>query len=59
MFTAIPNTAPSDPTTEDLVNHLRDDVIPKATKGTDVTAYVGGQTAGYIDLADQIATSCR
>ena len=34
---------------------LRSDVIPEATKGTDLTANVGGQTAGYIDLADRIA----
>ena len=46
---------PSDDATEDLVNDLRDHVIPKATKGTDVNAYVGGQTAGYIDLADRIS----
>ncbi len=30
-------------------------MIPKALKGTDPTPYVGGQTAGYIDLATQIA----
>ena len=37
---------------DDLVDDLRDNVIPKATKGQDMTAYVGGSTAGYIDLAD-------
>ena len=30
-------------------------MIPKATKGTDEKAFVGGQTAGYIDMADRIA----
>ena len=30
-------------------------MIPDATKGEDVTAYIGGQTAGYIDLAARIA----
>ena len=30
-------------------------MIPEATKGTDMTVYVGGQTAGYIDLAERIA----
>jgi putative drug exporter of the RND superfamily len=55
VFTAVPTTAPSATQTEDLVNHLRDSVVPDATKGTDVTAYVGGQTAGYIDLAARIA----
>jgi putative drug exporter of the RND superfamily len=55
VFTAIPKTAPADTATEDLVKRLRSDVIPSATKGSDVTANVGGQTAGYIDLADRIA----
>ena len=56
-MTAIPTTAPSDFATQDTVNALRDTTIPKATKGTDVTAYVGGSTAGYIDLADEISSS--
>ena len=55
MFTAVPNTAPSAYATQDTVNRLRDEVIPAATKGTDLTAYVGGTTAGYIDLADRIS----
>ena len=55
VFTAIPKTAPNAQATEDLVKRLRSDVIPKATKGSDVTANVGGQTAAYIDLADRIS----
>jgi RND superfamily putative drug exporter len=55
VFTAIPKTAPNARATEDLVKRLRSDVIPKATKGSDVSANVGGQTAAYIDLADRIA----
>ena len=55
VFTAIPKTAPNARATEDLVKRLRSDVIPKATKGSDVTASVGGQTAAYIDLADRIS----
>ena len=30
-------------------------MIPAATKGTDLTAYVGGTTAAYIDLGDRIS----
>src|SRR5205085_11142438 len=56
VFTAIPTTAPSSDATVDLVNHLRDTVIPSALKGTDLKADVGGQTAGYIDLADRISS---
>jgi len=55
VFTVVATTAPSDEKTENLVNHLRDSVIPDATKGTDLTATVGGQTAAYIDLAKQIS----
>ena len=54
IYNVVPTTSPSSFDTQDLVNRLRDDVLPKATKGEDVTAYVGGSTAGYIDLADEI-----
>ena len=54
VFSVIPRTAPSAEATSDLVNTLRDETIPEATKGTGLTAYVGGTTASYIDLADRI-----
>ena len=54
VFSAIPTTGPSAEATSDLVGRLRDDVIPPATKGTALTAYVGGSTAAYVDLADVI-----
>jgi putative drug exporter of the RND superfamily len=56
VYTLVATTAPSSRKTEDLVNTLRDDVIPKATKGQGMSADVGGTTAGYIDLAKQIAS---
>jgi RND superfamily putative drug exporter len=55
VITVVPTTAPSADATEKLVRHLRDSVIPTATQGEDVQANVGGQTAGYIDLADRIS----
>jgi RND superfamily putative drug exporter len=55
VYTVISDSAPSSNRTEDLVNQLRDETIPKATKGTDMNAWVGGQTAGYIDLASRIS----
>jgi RND superfamily putative drug exporter len=55
VFTVTPTTPPSGNATEDLVRHLRATVIPDALQGTTLTAYVGGQTAGYIDLADRIS----
>ncbi len=54
-FSVIATTAPSANATSDLVNQLRGSVIPKADKGSTLTTYVGGQTAGYIDLADRIS----
>lgn len=55
VFSVIADSAPSAWKTQDLVNELRDDVIPKQTKGEGVKAYVGGQTAGYIDLSTSIS----
>lgn len=54
VFSAIPTTGPSAAATSDLVDRLRDDVIPPATEGTALTAYVGGSTAAYVDLAEVI-----
>ena len=53
-YSVIPKSAPSAERTKDLVKDLRDNVIPKALKGTQMTAYVGGTTAGNIDLAEKI-----
>ena len=55
VYSVIATTAPSSRKTEDLVSKLRDDVLPKATSGQDMRADVGGTTAGYIDLANQIS----
>jgi RND superfamily putative drug exporter len=49
LITVVPTTAPSDRATEDLVKRLRAELPPHA--------YVGGQTAGYIDLAQRISDS--
>jgi uncharacterized membrane protein YdfJ with MMPL/SSD domain len=54
VYTVTATTAPSSRATEDLVNKLRDDVLPKATKGKHMEADVGGTTASYIDLAKEI-----
>ena len=54
VLTVTPTTAPSAIATEDLVDKLRDDVIPAATKGKNMSADVGGSTASYIDLAVEI-----
>jgi putative drug exporter of the RND superfamily len=55
VFTVVPDSAPSSDATVNLVHTLRDTTVPNATKGTDMTVHVGGQTASYIDLAARIS----
>ena len=49
-----PDSAPQDEATSDLVQRLRDDVIPVATGDGDAVAYVSGLTAAFADIADRI-----
>ncbi len=55
VVTVIPTTGPQEPETVDLVNALRDDLLPEATRGLDATIHVGGVTAASIDSSDNIA----
>ena len=55
VYTVIADSAPSAQQTSQLVSYLRSTAIPPATKGTNVTASVGGQTAAYVDLASRIS----
>jgi putative drug exporter of the RND superfamily len=55
VFTVISKSEPWANETVDLVENLRGTVIPAALTGTQASSYVGGQTAGYIDLASQIS----
>ena len=48
----IPTTSPQDEETEDLVNRLRDDVVPAALGGTGINAEVGGVTAALEDQSE-------
>lgn len=57
VITVIPDTAPQDQKTSDLVNELRETAIPDAIDGTDTKAYVGGQTATFDDLASKVQNS--
>jgi RND superfamily putative drug exporter len=52
---AIPTTAPQDARTSDVLERLRDDVIPRATAGTPLKVYVGGNTAAFVDITDKVA----
>ena len=49
-----PTSAPQDEGTDQLVDRLRSEVVPRATAGGDAVAYVSGQTAAFKDIADRI-----
>ena len=50
-----PTTSPQSAATSGLVSQLRGTVIPRATVGTGVTAYVGGPTATFVDLSNLLS----
>lgn len=52
---AIPTTSPQDERTSDLLATLREDVLPTATAGTPLKAYIGGNTASFEDTSNRVA----
>ncbi|MFI6704631.1 MMPL family transporter [Streptomyces sp. NPDC050509] len=54
LLTVVPESSPQSRHTSDLVDRLRDDVLPAAATGTSLAVYVGGVTASYDDFADII-----
>ena len=52
LIVVYPTTSPQSSQTEQLVQTLRNDVIPPAVAGTGVNAQVGGETASSIDAAN-------
>jgi putative drug exporter of the RND superfamily len=55
VITVVPTTGPQSQATEDLVNRLRDSVLPAATSGSGMVVHVGGVTATSIDITSNIA----
>jgi len=53
---AFPVTSPQDAATYDTVERLRNEVFPTILAGTDGTAHVGGQTASFGDVGNQVAS---
>jgi putative drug exporter of the RND superfamily len=47
----VPRSAPQAAQTSDLIDHLRDDVVPPAEAGTGLQVYVGGSTAIFKDFS--------
>ena len=52
LLTVIPKGSPQDKETEDLVNHLRDDVVPQELDSEGITAEIGGVTAALEDQSE-------
>lgn len=55
VITLVPTTPPQAEQTSELVRALRERVLPTAVAGTGATAYVGGQTATFDDLATKVS----
>jgi RND superfamily putative drug exporter len=55
-LTVVPESSPQSKQTSDLVDRLRDEVLPRAEAGTSLDTLVGGMTAGYDDFADVIVS---
>ena len=55
FFNAIPKKGPAEPSTAELVKRLRSGAIPAAESGSDMSADIGGSTAGNVDLASRIS----
>ncbi|QOV35374.1 MMPL family transporter [Streptomyces ferrugineus] len=53
-LTVVPESSPQSRQTSDLVDRLRDDILPRAETGTSLDVHVGGMTAGYDDFAEVI-----
>jgi RND superfamily putative drug exporter len=56
MIIAVPTTSPQAAQTQALVQTLRNQVIPRATSGTGVQAFVGGETAGSVDASSYLSS---
>ncbi|WUH98426.1 MMPL family transporter [Spirillospora sp. NBC_00431] len=52
---AVPDTAPQDEGTAELVTALREDVLPELSDQTGADFFVGGATAATQDYADKVA----
>jgi RND superfamily putative drug exporter len=55
VFQLYPTSSPQDVETTELLNHIRDEVIPPLEESTGATVHVGGITAIFEDFGDAIA----
>lgn len=55
LWSVVPETAPQDEATTELVGELRDTVLPAATQGTGMDVLVSGIVGIQVDFADYLA----
>ncbi len=56
VIRVIPESSPQSQRTADLVDSLRNEVIPAAVRGTDVQVHVGGLTASSVDVSQRLSS---
>jgi RND superfamily putative drug exporter len=56
VLQVVPTTSPQSAETVRLIEHLRNDVIPAALKGSPVQVHVGGITAAGVDVSDKFSS---
>ncbi|MFE4264342.1 MMPL family transporter [Streptomyces sp. NPDC056883] len=54
VVTVVPDSSPQSRATSELVDRLREDVIPRVGHDSSMQVHVGGVTAGYDDFAEVI-----
>ncbi|MBX7161204.1 MAG: MMPL family transporter [Acidimicrobiia bacterium] len=54
VMPVVQRPSPQDQATADLVHRMRDEIVPTAVAGSDVSVYVSGTTSVFIDLSDRI-----
>ncbi|MGW4164271.1 MMPL family transporter [Streptomyces sp. NPDC004788] len=54
VITVVPDSSPQSTATSDLVDRIRDHVVPAASDGTSLQVHVGGVTASFDDFAQII-----
>ena len=55
VLDVVPTTSPQSEQTQQLLTNLRSTLIPRAEAGTNLRAYVGGQTAVFADFASALS----
>ncbi len=55
-ITVSPTIAPDTPEAYELIDDIRDEIIPGATTGAPTAVYVGGFSAEIVDISDEVLT---